>query len=164
MTSKIRIKIGDVEVEYEGTEDFLRDELSELLSAVLELHREKGGSSNGVSSNSGTNSSAAENGHGGAIDTGTVTTIAAKLKPSTGPDLANCAATRLIVGLSQPSFTRKELLTEMKSATSYFEQSYANNLSAALKTLISQDKFRKIAKGRYTLSSAERHRLESQLA
>lgn len=42
MTSKIRIKLGPVEVEYEGNEAFLKDELPDLLSAVARLHKESG--------------------------------------------------------------------------------------------------------------------------
>jgi hypothetical protein len=41
--SKIRIKLGDIEVEYEGAESFLKDELPALLNAVSKLHHESGG-------------------------------------------------------------------------------------------------------------------------
>ncbi len=34
MTSKIRIKLGPIEVEYEGSESFLKEELPYLLAAV----------------------------------------------------------------------------------------------------------------------------------
>jgi hypothetical protein len=34
MTSKIRIKLGAIEVEYEGSEQFLKEELPQLLTAV----------------------------------------------------------------------------------------------------------------------------------
>ena len=38
MNAKLRIKMGAVEVEYEGSDDFLKKELPELLKAVPELH------------------------------------------------------------------------------------------------------------------------------
>ena len=38
MTSKIRIKLGAIEVEYEGSEQFLKEELPQLLTAVSELY------------------------------------------------------------------------------------------------------------------------------
>lgn len=38
-TSKIRIKLGAIEVEYEGSESFLKEELLALLSAVSDLYQ-----------------------------------------------------------------------------------------------------------------------------
>ena len=38
MTSKIRIRMGEVEIEYEGEEAFLKNGLLELLQSVSELH------------------------------------------------------------------------------------------------------------------------------
>ena len=38
MNTKLRIKMGAVEVEYEGSDDFLKKELPGLLKAVLALH------------------------------------------------------------------------------------------------------------------------------
>ena len=42
MTSKIRIKLGPIEVEYEGTESFLKEELPQLLEAVANLYKQSG--------------------------------------------------------------------------------------------------------------------------
>ena len=37
--------MGEIEVEYEGTESFLRDELPQLLAAVSKLHHDSAGAS-----------------------------------------------------------------------------------------------------------------------
>lgn len=37
MESKIRIKLGAIEIEYEGSENFLRKELPDLVKTVTEL-------------------------------------------------------------------------------------------------------------------------------
>lgn len=42
MSSKLRIKIGDVEIDYEGTEEFLKQELPQLLKTAMELHKSEG--------------------------------------------------------------------------------------------------------------------------
>jgi hypothetical protein len=42
MESKIRIKMADIEVEYEGSEAFLKGELPAILDAVSKLHGDKG--------------------------------------------------------------------------------------------------------------------------
>ena len=40
MKSRIRLKMGDSEVEYEGSEDFVKSELLSLVSQVAGLYRE----------------------------------------------------------------------------------------------------------------------------
>ena len=160
MTSKIRIKMGDVEVEYEGSEDFLRDELRELLSGVVELHRERGESTDQPPPSG--------NGNGGGTPTGdfngTTNTAAAKLSASSGTDLVIAAAARLTLGLGQDSFTRATLLKEMQTATSYYKKTFSSNLSGYLKQLVGSDRIREVAKGTYSLSAPERKKLETQLA
>jgi hypothetical protein len=42
MASRLKIKIGPVEVEYEGEEKFLKEELPALLKAVSNLHKASG--------------------------------------------------------------------------------------------------------------------------
>lgn len=162
MTTKIRIKMGDVEVEYEGSEDFLRDELKELLSGVVELHREKG-----VRvvppSDSGTGTDASGTPGGGEF-TGTTNTVAAKLSVKSGTDLIIAAITqRTLVGGSDKT-TRTELLKEMQTASSYYKQTYSNNLSKYLKNLVSSDKLREVSKGTFSLSADELKRVRGILA
>ena len=38
MESKIRVKMGEVEVEYEGAQEFLKTELPSILDAVFKLY------------------------------------------------------------------------------------------------------------------------------
>lgn len=63
MTTKIRIKVGGIEVDYEGTEDFLDEKLHKLISDVSALAKEapiESGISNGNSNDrSGTPSTLA---------------------------------------------------------------------------------------------------------
>lgn len=82
MSSKIRIKIGEIEVEYEGTEEFLKKELPELLKTVSELYRplNAGGGSTFVPPSNLQLSTA---------------NIAAKLDAKTGPDVVIAACAHL---------------------------------------------------------------------
>ncbi len=43
LSSKLRIRIGEVEIDYEGTEEVLKQELPELLKTAMELHKAAGG-------------------------------------------------------------------------------------------------------------------------
>src|SRR5690348_16260150 len=96
MSSKIKIKVGPVEVEYEGSEEFLKNELAELLSSISKLYRESGASSQPPTPPAG-------NGIG---SIGTTGAIAVKLQASSGSDLALAAAARLYLGHQKASFTR----------------------------------------------------------
>ena len=161
MTSKIRIKMGAIEVEYEGSEEFLKTELPELLTAVSELYNKAKETEQEGEEETGT---AAGGPHSGGSTLGTTTSIAAKLKSDSGPDLALAAAARLVLGLKQDSFTRQELLKEMQSARSYYSKSMSGNLTKILDGLVKGDKFNEVSKDRYSLAQSERSRIEAQLA
>jgi hypothetical protein len=162
VSSKIRIKIGDVEVEYEGTEQFLRDELPKLLTGVLELHRAEQ-QSNGKPSAT-TNPSHKDKSPPVGSSIGTTKTVSAKLGVTSGSDLVLAAAARLSIGDDKETFTRSELLTEMKTASGYYKASYSNNLSKSLQALVSSGRLRETAKETYTLSADELGQLETKLA
>jgi hypothetical protein len=156
MTSKIKIKLGLVEVEYEGSEEFLKKELPDLLSAISKLYKESGIPASGQQPTDQLVSVGSTLG-------GTTGTIAAKLKVSSGSDLAVAAAARLTLGLGQGSFTRDQLLTEMKSASSYCKKNYISNLSNTLNGLVKSAKFVETAKDTYALSAKTKSDLENRL-
>lgn len=160
MTSKIRIKMGDVEVEYEGSEEFLRQELKELLSGVLELHRERKDSV--PSNNGGSGSDEGVESSGGF--NGTTNTVAAKLSVTSGPDLIIAAVARLTLVAGKDTCTRGALLKEMQSATSYYKKTYSNNLSTYLKRLVGDDRLREISKHAFSLSAPELQKIKGILA
>ena len=161
MTAKIRIKAGDIEVEFEGTEKFIKEELLELVSSVTELKPEfihVPGASSQVSVESQPEPAAtglrlsAEN-------------IAAKLGVNVGRDLLVAAAVKLQLGDGKAIFTRKEVLEEMKTAASYFSEStHTKNLTAMLKALITDDLINETSKGKYSLTASAKSNLSAQLA
>lgn len=157
--SKIRIKMGDIEVEYEGPESFLRDELPALLSAVSKLYHDSGGST-GARSNKG------KNGGSKRPLEATTATIAGKLgcKVGNGRVLITAAAARYTFVLNKESFTRTDLLNEAKSATSYYKTTISNNLSTTLSALVRSEEFTEVSGGTYALSATKREELEKLLA
>lgn len=157
MTSKIKIKLGLVEVEYEGSEEFLKKELPDLLSAISKLYKESGIPASGQQLTDQLVSV------GNTPLGGTTGTIAAKLKVASGSDLAVAAAARLTLGLGQGLFTRDQLLTEMKSASSYCKKNYISNLSNTLNGLVKSAKFVETAKDTYALSANTKSDLENRL-
>jgi len=163
MQSKVRIKIGDVEIEYEGSEDFLKKELPKLLSAFSTLYKESGILTSPTLQSVPTVNEGAGEAAGNAIS-GTTTTIAHKLKCSTGPDLVIAAAARLTLSLGRESFSRKELASEMKNATSFCKVSYISNLTSSLKRLRKKGKLNEPTTNTYALSPAAIEELKTRLA
>ena len=150
--------MGAIEVEYEGSEQFLKEELPELLSAVSKLYKSSALEANNAATGSDAGSSKSTE------VVGTTGTLAAELGGDTGPDLVMSAAARLTFVLRKEKFTRKEILDEMKSASSYYKTSYAGNLTATLNRLVKDKKLMAPATDTYSLSAGSKKSLGAKLA
>ena len=160
-TSKIRIKIGQIEVEYEGAHEFLKEDLPALLATVVEL-RQHAGVADKQEDQSG-NGSGSGKGSGGKI-AGTVGALAAKLDVTSGTDLIIAAAAKLTLVDNLEKFSRKALLEAMQTAAAYYKQSYSSNLSKYLKTLQEDGRLTEPSTEHYALTPSERAVLETKLA
>lgn len=160
-TSKIRIKFGSIEVEFEGSESFLKEELPQLLSAVSELHATSGGQPIGTDS-----TPAAHDGSSPKAKKieATTASIAARLQAKSGPDLIMAAVARITYALGQDVCSRQMIGQEMKSASSYYKRTYMNNLSKYLDVLVKDNKLNEPSSGNYALTANARSELEPRLA
>lgn len=157
MESRIKIKFGPIEVEFEGTEKFLREELSAVLEAIRKLHETSGLPPVSVADHQSQKVQ-------GSIDkTLTVSAAAKKLGVKTGPELAVAAAAILVLVQGKATFSRTELLEEMKKAVGYFKEDHRKNLTNTLTSLTKSDRLRSGAKNQYSLSSATHMELEDKL-
>jgi len=129
--SKIKIKMGPIELEYEGSEGFLKEELPDLLAAVSKLYTDTGGR---LTAASAPNPAAGLQAPAGNLQL-TTGTIAGRLRCDSGSDLIRAAAARLHLGLGQASFTRQQVLEQMQQAPTYYKATYSNNLSKYLSAL-----------------------------
>lgn len=93
---------------------------------------------------------------------GTTATLAAKLGGGSGPELMMSAAARLTFVLGKEKFHRKDLLDEIKSASSYYKSSYSSNLSSLLDGLIKAGKLMEPSKDNYSLSAESLKSIEAQ--
>lgn len=159
--SKIKIKMGAIEIEYEGSENFLKQELPALLSAVSELY--KSSAITTLAPNVGIESASIEaSGNSKKIE-GTTATLAAKLGGASGPELLMSAAARLHFVLGKEKFHRKELNEEIKSANNYYKVSYTSNLSALLSGLVKSGELMESSKDNYSLSVASMKSIGTKL-
>lgn len=163
--SKIRIKMGAIELEYEGSDDFLKEELPILLDKLYALAPFASSESQGkgvVVDESEEVGFSSAGPRGTKSEIGTTSSIAADLDAKTGPDLALAAAVRLTLGLGKASFSRKELLTEMQSATSYYNKNMSGNLSKMLTAMIKDKVVREVAKDTFSLSAEKKRDMEKR--
>ncbi|HEV2336790.1 MAG TPA: hypothetical protein VGS13_14900 [Stellaceae bacterium] len=161
-TSKIRLKIGMIEIEYEGITTFLRDDLADLMQKLLTCYSEHKAA---IPAETAVEQEHGRDGGAGPREfTLSTSTIATRLGVGSGPDLALAASAHLAVVKKKDKFTRKELNDEMKTATTYFKANMTSNLSSILNALIKTNKLNEVATGVYALSAAEKTNLETKLA
>ncbi|HDR9803261.1 hypothetical protein KDX08_17155 [Burkholderia cenocepacia] len=172
-TSKIKIKLGAIEVEYEGSETFLKEELPALLSAVSDLYQRSQVNSAPTEANAETvvngSPKGATNANGSVTSSntpivGTTSSVAARLNVKSGPDLILAAAARLTLGEGLHVMPRQRLIDEMKSAPSYCNKSVLGNLSRYLLNLVKDGKLNESSKDQYALTASCRAELEARLA
>jgi len=159
MSSKIRIKMGPIEIEYEGNESFLKKELRTLLGSVADLYKER----KAFEDEGAVDDEAGDIGDVKPVS-GSTGQFALKLKCKTGADLALAAAGHLAITQHKSSFTRGDLLHDMKSATGFYQKNYSSNLPKYLRTLAKNDKLKEVSKDTYSLTDAMRKEIKAKIA
>lgn len=157
--SKIRIRMGTIEVEYEGSEEFIRTDLPNLLTSLISFHdriNEMDHSSQPDKFTQLSNKDKVSN-HG------TTSSIAALIGCDSGPELAIAAAARLVFSCERDEFTRQELHEEMKTAKQYYGKNIGSNLSTTLHNLVKAGKLKETATDTYSLAKSEYSRIEALL-
>jgi len=114
--------MGSIEIEYEGPNDFVDQKLPALLKTLSEIRKSASAESDEEDSKGGPSAPA----HGAH----SVTTIARKLGASSGRDLMIAAALKL--SLKEGTFSRKTLLGEMKTASTYYKGRYSQQMTKEL--------------------------------
>ena len=153
MSNRVRVRFGDIEVEYEGAETYSLDDLLRLVNVISSM---KPGTTKPSELPQADQSEKRY--------VGTTTDIAAKLNAKTGRDLVLAAAFRLNVIQGQEGFGRSDLIHEMRSATPYFKQTYVNNLSKTLNRMLKAGELNEPSRDRYCLSAKKRAELQKALA
>ncbi|MBA2125656.1 hypothetical protein DLM45_05385 [Hyphomicrobium methylovorum] len=163
--TRLRVKLGAAEIEYEGGAQFLKEEVMPTVGRMLELVQERADlqrpAPTMIQANAVEPPLPLANGSKSTHSTNTIATL---LNASTGGDLAIAAAARLILVEGRETFTRADLLKEMQSATTFYKQTMSNNLTSTLKTLAKEDRLRLVSASTYSLSHKERQKLEQKLA
>lgn len=166
MSSKIRVRMGEVEVEYEGEEAFLTNGLPDLLQSVADLYAnlasarkpKDAGSAGAVAAAGETAIAKSEQQLQMSINT-----IAAKLAVKKGPDLVMATLAHSEIIERRDRTARADIATEMRNATGFFKTSYVGNLSTNLTSLVKSGKVRELTKDVFALSAEAKNELAAKL-
>jgi hypothetical protein len=154
--SKIRIKMGLIEIEYEGEDAFIKEDLLSHLEKVVNLMASKPAQVALQSSQPESNQNREAN--KGGTDW-SVSDFATKFQVKTGADLVIAAAAKLTFSDGLESFDRAQLIESMKAGTGYYKETYVSNLTNTLTRLVKADKLRDLGGGKYSLSAGEKDRI-----
>jgi len=140
-----------MELEFEGTQEFLKTELLAVVEAM-------------ISSLPATPS----HNHGIAVDAGahvemSTGSIAARIGAESGGDLILAACSHLTFAQGQEVFTRAQIIESMKNATAYYKGSHVANLTKYLTNLVRSGKLIERSAQTYSLSASARTQLESKI-
>jgi hypothetical protein len=135
VAAKFRLKIGEVEVEYEGEAAFLQDGLINLVNDVAGKLSERAAALPPPKPANPPTPGTPETHHNLSTDT-----IASKLSAKTGGDLVIAAAAHLALVKGQARFTRKEIMAEIKQAQTHYKASHGGNLGANIKILVKSNR------------------------
>ena len=154
----VRLRMGDLEIEYKGAASFLTSELMALVREAASLHAVRTAPPSTDEVDPPKDAS-----KGGLVDLSMVT-VATRLNAKSGPELAIAAAAFLTICQGRDVFTRKDILGTMKAAPAHFKKSMSSNLSKSLQSLLKDKRLNETAENRYTLTVAEKERLDASLA
>ncbi|MCY3973108.1 MAG: hypothetical protein OXF52_02750 [Candidatus Dadabacteria bacterium] len=159
MASKIRIKSGAVEIEFEGSEEYFKKELPELVRLLFSSIPIASNENEEEEEKKPTPSASSKK-----LPQMTVNTIASRLRAEKGGDLvvATCACLHLVKKLK--TLTRNEIIQEMKLATNHYKKSMSGNLTPYIKTLIKENKLLEVSKDTYSLQANTLSEIEEKLS
>lgn len=160
MTSRVRIKAGPVEFEYEAETELAVSDIKDLFSHIETLFKVPVLAEGGHVHASPENFKANVNGPAQKLH---INSIATKLGAKTGADVALAAAAALQIFDQKETFTRGELLEMMKKGTLHYKENMSSNLTAIIKSMLGP-KLNQISDGVYSLTSDAYQDLAGKLA
>lgn len=155
---QIKVTVGSMSLEYEGDENFFRDEVGKFIERFTAQATKAPSSPAGGGAAPGQHTPAPKGGISHSTNT-----VAKLLNAQTGPDLIMAAVAKIIVVDGKDTADRATITSEMKKATSYYKKTYTSNLSNSLDNLTKADSLRLVADNVYGLPAKMRETLEPKL-
>jgi len=149
----IKLKLGALEVEYDGPTGFAEQHLMHMIGQFSTLDIP-----DAVASERAPPTAGAPAPTGLAADSRaklSTTDFAAKMGAKSGSDLTMAAAASLHHTKGLEEFRRSDLLAEMKGAKAFYRASYGSNLSKSLEMLVKSSRLQSPRPDTYALPYAE---------
>lgn len=158
MDLKFGLKIGHIEMQFEGSAEIFEAKFEPVLKELVEFGKgnfdlQEVSKTNGVSAPSKN-----------PVPSMTVKSVAAKLGANSGSDLLYAAIATLSVLKQKEKITRQEINDEMKAAVGYYKPSYSSNLSNYIETLLKQGTLIEVSKDVFAVKESARSEMELKLA
>ncbi len=156
--SKIVIRFGSLEINYTGTEQFIKKEIPEILNGISKIVQgfEPDILASLKAAPCDMKSPFVDYGKG-------INEYVLRLQASSCIELilASCIYLENVHQLEQ--YTRRDILKEMKNAKGVYKPNYSNNLTNSLGSLEKDGSVQVVEKGVYRLSAAKRKELQAVL-
>jgi hypothetical protein len=162
MTAELRVgvKIGRVELEFEGSNKTFEEKIEPLLKDLIKFGKDN--NLDDIPSVANANIPPKAPAASFAM---TVKAIASKLGGGSGTEVLYAAVVSLAIIKKKETFTRKEINDEMKQAIGYYKATYSSgNLSGYLDALSKQGTIIETAKDTYAVNEQARKKMELELA
>ena len=163
MENKIKIKLGILEIEYEGSNEYIKNDLPILIDKLNSLTNDVFKNDIEEINNSDIASETKVETSKVNSENLSINSVAAKIGGKTGNELLIASAAQLNIYQGKDVFSRTDLLNEMKGATNYFKKTYSSNLSKTLKRIVSSGKLIERNGGNYAFSANELSSIKSKL-
>ncbi len=158
---KVSWKLGNIELQYEGNESFLKTELPKLFHELLEIY--KSGSKDGELEPPVMEKPITETPSGKKLEL-SVNTIATKLKMKGRKNLVMAACLYLALVEEKAVFSRNEILEAMKTATHFYTENSKKSLSQYIISLIDQGYLLERSQGVFAIEGGTLRDLQNVLA
>jgi hypothetical protein len=153
MDARIRLKINGIELECEGTTEFIRSELPDLLKALTAA----------IALPSVNEPLSAQTSLNPTIKGETTNGIASKIGAKTAPDLFRAGLAYLQLVQGKEMATRQEILDQMKTVTRVYRKTMVGNLTKTISNLMTARAINEPRMGSYVLSESELIRISKEL-
>ena len=156
--TKFRFKINELEIECEGQEQFIKNELPNICNQFKDVDF-------GLAPKSVLPKELdAKLSDSKPIVSHSVSSIASIMKVKSGPELVMAASAYLTFSQGKESFSRQEIHEEMKRAKGHYKKGMSSNLVSNIASLVKNRRLNEGADGSYALAADEKSELTNLIA
>ena len=160
--ARVRFRVGDLELEYQGPSSYIEGGLIDLFEKVLsygDFDVKLAEQAPQPPADPGEESSPRQ------METDiSLATMISRLGAKTGADVVFMAAAHLAVCQVRSRFSRADILENAKSADGYYKKSIGSNLSSYLDRLLKDSRLSQYSDKSYSLPESQRQSVQSGLA